>query len=132
MTRLISHVHSVSVVVADQDAALDFYINTLGWSPALNVPMGETDRFITVALPGAVTQLALVPQSWFPDTAHAPGKVGIALITTDIEAAYETMAARGVKFKDPISLMPWGSKATWFYDPDGNEFFLTEEQSTAA
>ena len=33
---------------------------------------------------------------------------------------------RGVKFKEPIAMMPWGAKATWFYDPDGNEFFLAE------
>jgi hypothetical protein len=36
------------------------------------------------------------------------------------------LSARGVKFKGPVELMPWGSKATWFYDPDDNEFFLTE------
>jgi catechol 2,3-dioxygenase-like lactoylglutathione lyase family enzyme len=28
---MISHIHSTTIVVADQDAALDFYVNTLGW-----------------------------------------------------------------------------------------------------
>jgi len=32
-----------------------------------------------------------------------------------------------VTFKQPVEVMPWGDKATWFYDLDGNEFFLVEE-----
>jgi uncharacterized glyoxalase superfamily protein PhnB len=82
---------------------------------------------VTVVPPGAATQLALAHPSWFSE-GNSPGKTrGIALVTPDIEATYETLQARGVKFKQPIEDMPWGGRATWFYDLDGNEFFLTTE-----
>ncbi len=47
-------------------------------------------------------------------------------MSPDIDATYETLTARGVAFKTPVAVMPWGTKATWFFDPDGNEFCLTE------
>jgi predicted enzyme related to lactoylglutathione lyase len=131
MAELFSKIHSTSVCVADQETALDFYINTLEWKVGMDMPMGESDRWLTVVPPGGMTQLALVPKSWFPDPAHAPGNTGISLISPDIDAAYETLTARGVKFKGPVEMMPWGSKATWFYDLDGNEFFLVAEQGTS-
>ena len=120
---MISHIHSTAVAVADQDAALDFYVNTLGWDVGINVPMGE-DRFLTVVPPGATTQLALNPASWFSEEHSAPGKVGISLITPDVDATYETLKERGVKFKGPVEEEPWGDRATSFYDLDGNEFYL--------
>ncbi len=122
---MISHIHSATITVADQDAALDFYVNTLGWEKALDAEFGPGMRFLTVVPPGATTQLVLGHASWFgPD--YTPNKnTGISLIAPDIDATYETLSQRGVKFKEPVADMPWGARATWFYDPDGNEFFLT-------
>ncbi len=60
---MFSRLHSATVVVEDQDAALDFYVNVFGGEKALDVPMGEEGRFITVVIPGAKTQLALSPTS---------------------------------------------------------------------
>ena len=124
---MISHIHSATVVVADQDAALDFYVNTLGWEKAMDAPMGDGMRWLTVVPPGATTQLVLALPSW-RGADNTPSKdSGISLVAPDIDAAYETLAARGVRFKEPVAVMPWGQKATWFYDLDGNEFFLAEE-----
>jgi catechol 2,3-dioxygenase-like lactoylglutathione lyase family enzyme len=123
---MISHIHSATVLVNDQDAALDFYVNTLGWEKAIDNVMGPNMRFVTVVPPGSATQLALAHPSWF-DGESAPLKIGftgISVVAPDIEATYETLKGRGVKFKNPPQDMPWGAKATWFYDPDGNEFFL--------
>ena len=36
---VISHIHSVTVVVSDQDKALDFYVNTLGWQVGMDNAM---------------------------------------------------------------------------------------------
>ncbi len=123
---MISHIHSATVLVSDQDAALDFYVNTLGWEKALDVPMGENDRFVTVVPPGATTQLALAPAHWFGPDRKAGGGAGISVATSDIDETYKTLTERGVKFKEPVAVMPWGMKAAWFYDRDGNEFFLAE------
>ena len=123
---MFSYIHSATVIVSDQSAALDFYVNTLGFEKALDVPMGETDRFLTVVPPGGTTQLALSPVHWFAPDRKAGGQAGISLVTPDIDETYKTLSERGVKFKEPVALMPWGQKATWFSDQDGNEFFLVE------
>ena len=123
---MLSHIHSTTVVVADQDAALDFYVNTLGWEKRADDRVGDMMRWLTVAPPGATTELALGHQSWFTGdhTVRKGGHTGISIAASDIDKAYETLTARGVQFKEPVSEMPWGARATWFYDPDGNEFFL--------
>jgi catechol 2,3-dioxygenase-like lactoylglutathione lyase family enzyme len=122
---VITSIHSVTVPVADQDAALDFYVNTLGWEKAMDNPMGENDRWLTVVPPGGQTQVALAHERWWSNQ-NTPinRETGISLIAPDIDATYETLTSRGVRFKEPVGDMPWGGKATWFYDLDGNEFFL--------
>ncbi len=122
---MITQKHSATIAVADQDAALDFYVNTLGWEVGYDNPVGESMRFLSVVPPGATTQLVLGHTSWYSDEYPAPGKAGISLIAPDIDATYDTLKERGVKFKGPVGEMPWGAKATWFYDLDGNEFYLT-------
>lgn len=124
---MVSHIHSTSIAVADQDAALDFYVNILGWEKALDNVVGEGMRFLTVVPPGATTQLVLAHAIWRGADYKPGGDSGISLVTPDIDATYESLAARGVMFKQPVEVMPWGQKATWFSDPDGNEFFLVEE-----
>jgi len=142
---MISSIHSTSIFVSDQNAAVDFYVNKLGWAIAIDFPMGEGKRFVTVVPPGATTQLALNPQAWIEGQHASIGSVpgfapnspktvpgtdtpvrasGISLSTPDIDATYETLISRGVAFKGPIESMPWGGRATWFYDIDGHEFFL--------
>lgn len=122
---MFSHIHSTTIVVSDQDAALDFYVNTLGWEKVFDNPMGPDMRFVTVVPPGATTQMSLGLPGWL--NGYTPGETGISLITPDIDATYKTLTERGVKFRGPVETMPWGQKATWFSDPDGNEFFLAEE-----
>ena len=125
---MISHIHSTTIVVSDQDAALDFYVNTLGWEKAMDNQVGPDMRYLTVAPQGATTQLVLGLPSWFGGERQPGGHTGIALISSDIDGDYELLTQRGVTFKEPVSVMPWGAKATWFYDPDGNEFYLHEAQ----
>ena len=123
---MFSSIHSASVVVADQDKAIDFYTNVLGWDIAMDAPIGDAGRWVTVVPPGATTQLALFPAG-ADGPADARGKyTGITLTTPDIESTYTTLSGQGVKFEHPPADMPWGQKGTWFTDPDGNQFFLVE------
>ena len=122
---MISHMHSATVVVEDLEKALDFYVNTLGWEKALDIPMGEY-RFLTVVPPGSTTQLVLALERWAQSAIKRGGHTGISFVTRDIDATYETLTARGVRFKQPVIETPWGDRATWFYDIDDNEFFLNQ------
>jgi catechol 2,3-dioxygenase-like lactoylglutathione lyase family enzyme len=124
---MISKIHSTSIAVADQDAALDFYVNTLGWDKAMDAMVGGVMRWLTVVPPGAATQLVLAARGAMgSENLPTGGYTGISLNTPDIDATVEALKARGVRFKQPVEVMPWGDKATWFYDLDGNEFFLVE------
>lgn len=124
---MFSHIHSATIEVADQDAALDFYVNTLGWELRVDAPLSEAMRFLTVAPPGGQTMLVLGHSSWFNDQFPAPAKAGISLVAPDIDAMYATLTERGVQFTGPVEMMPWGQKGTWFFDPDGNMFLVSEE-----
>lgn len=118
-------IHSATVAVADQDAAVDFYVNTLGWKTSIDQPMGNETRFVTVVSPQGGAELALMDAKVLGR--EPGGETGISLVSDDIEGAYKILSERGVKFKEPLAPMPWGAQATWFYDVDGNEFFLTED-----
>jgi catechol 2,3-dioxygenase-like lactoylglutathione lyase family enzyme len=127
---MISRIHSTTVIVTDQDRALDFFVNTLGFEKMADVPMGAEMRWVTVRPAGSSVELALGTPGWF--SGRAPGgPTGISLVSTGIDAEYAALTAKGVRFKGPVEMMPWGSKATWFSDPDGNEFFLVEETTTS-
>jgi len=125
----ITRLHSTAVFVKDQEAALDFYINTLGWTKAIDQPMGPEYRYVTVVPPAGGAQLALEVPAGFHGEGSVPGRFnGISFVTEDVDATYAELSAKGVRFKSPVEDMPWGARATWFYDIDGNEFFLTADQ----
>ena len=130
---MISKIHSNAIVVSDQEAALKFYTEILGWEKRTEFRMNENYRFLTVAPVGADTELALEPGGAhgvqagiciFPETAMTPPSTGISLAVEDIEATYSSFVEKGVKFSGPLQDMPWGDKATWLIDPDGNAFFF--------
>lgn len=127
---MISYIHSATVYVRDQDAALEFYVNRLEFEKRTDVPFGEESRWIEVAPPGRDTALALLrPEEMGRSSEELLGAfTGISLVTEDIQATYERLIERGVEFTGPPQQMPWGSMATWINDPDGNRFFLTEDQ----
>jgi catechol 2,3-dioxygenase-like lactoylglutathione lyase family enzyme len=124
----IKYIHSTSVFVSNQDAALDFYVSKLGFEKMTDMPMGPEARWVTVAPVGAQTHLALLPMAWYEGEGEPSRNSGIALVTDDIDSLYETWTGLGIKFKAPVEVMPWGDKAVWFYDLDGNAIFLVENQ----
>lgn len=121
---MITKIHSASIVVSDQDAAFNFYVNTLGWEKRLDQAVGPDYRFITVAPVGGETELALNPPHVVDR--QPGGDSGISLTVADIEATYQSLLDKGVTFTKPLEAMPWGARATWLQDPDGNTFFFTE------
>lgn len=125
---MISYVHSATVLVQDQDAAVDFYVNALGFEKRMDNPFGERSRWIVVAPPGGQAGLALLrPEDVGQEGDSAGGSTGISFIADDVKATYEQLTSRGVTFTSPPQTMPWGATATWFTDPDGNSYFLTDD-----
>ena len=130
---MISYIHSATILVSDQERALDFYLSTLGWEKRIDAMMGDGYRFVTVAPPGGQAELALGPVAVLggePGVGISRGRgmegaSGITFAVDDVDETYRTLAERGVRFSGPPEPMPWGDRATWLIDPDGNRFFFT-------
>src|SRR5438105_15860878 len=89
----ITQVGRVIVPVSDQDAAIAFYTNTLGFSLVADVPFGEGDRWVEVAPPGGGAAIALVP----PRGEYQPGRMtGIALVSPDPRADHAALKGKEV------------------------------------
>jgi predicted enzyme related to lactoylglutathione lyase len=129
MTTTLTTLKSVfytSVLVSDQDRALDFYTNVLGLELRVDNPTPDGPRFLTVGVPGQDFMLVLWPGT--PGQAQSyPGGIpaSCTIETSDLRGTVETLKARGVKFDTDVLEFPWGSVAQ-FQDPDGNRLQLRE------
>lgn len=117
------------VLVDDQDKALRFYTETLGFVKKRDVPDGESGlRFLTVESPDGVTGFELELQAADTEAARtyqqqfkADGFAYIAVSTNDIQAEYQRLKARGVTFIEELELEgPWPVWSVKFDDTCGN------------
>jgi lactoylglutathione lyase len=117
-TKTISHVSVISVHVTDQNEALRFFTDALGFEKRMDMEMGEGMRWLTVAPAGSTTEFTLVTHD-----AGAPigGNTGIILETQDLDAAYRELSGRGVRFTQQPVRHSWGGWAE-FVDQDGNSY----------
>ncbi|TXN31866.1 VOC family protein [Lacisediminihabitans profunda] len=115
----INGVRSVSIPVENQDAALQFYLGTLGFALLRDVPIPNGGRWIEIA-PTASIILTLEPAA--PNIAR--GSIGIRFTTDNIDAAHSALLERDV---DTDDILRWpGIPAMFaFRDPDGNAFSIT-------
>jgi len=119
----IREIRLVGIPVTDQDRALRFYTETLGFQVQMDVPLPQQgSRWIVVAPAGAAVGVALVAAS-----ADAPAGVvtGIRFSTPDAAAAHAALEACGVRVGD---VLHWPGVPPMFHvhDIDGNRFELVE------
>jgi len=122
----ITQVGRVIVPVANQDDAIAFYTDKLGFSLVADVPYGDGDRWVEVAPPRGGTALALVP----PQGSYAPGRMtGIALGSADPRADHAELKANDVDVDQELM----GGDGTvpllfFFRDRDANQLMIVQEQ----
>jgi catechol 2,3-dioxygenase-like lactoylglutathione lyase family enzyme len=109
-----------SLPVTDQDKALAFYVDLLGFELVRHDPMGPDLSWVQIRLPGTETSITLV--TWF-ETMPAGSTKGIVLETDDLDADLDTFRCRGLSIEGEIQQAPWGRFVT-FDDPDGNGIVL--------
>ena len=124
---MITSVKSVGVYVSDQQRALDFYTNQLGFEKRRDDPMGPNARWIEVAPTSADTVLVLFTPAGLESRIGT--FAGIVLDCDDIQATYEELRGRGVEFTEAPSMQPWGMMMAQFRDIDGNGFVLVQSKS---
>jgi predicted enzyme related to lactoylglutathione lyase len=125
-TAMLEKLVYTTVFVSDQDKALDFYTNVLGFEKRAENPTPERPRFLSVGVNGQEFELVLwpgTPGQAEPVGGHIPATYTIA--TEDCRAAREALKSRGVKFDTEVLEYPWGSIAV-FQDLDGNRLQLRE------
>jgi len=122
ITTSISDVGGVAVPVSDQERALRFYVEKLGFEILLDVPMGDGGRWLQVAPPAGHVPVALV-------AAGEGGRVGvdtgITFTTGDAEADHAALSWGGA---DTDPLLRWPGVPLMFIlrDPDGNQLKIME------
>lgn len=121
----VAYVGRVMVAVSDQDKAIAWYTENLGFTVAVDMPFGEGDRWVELAAPEGPTNLALVP----PHPANDVGRMtGIALDSRDARAAHEELKAKGVDCDDLMGGEGPVPPMFFFRDLDGNTLLLVEPQ----
>lgn len=116
-----TRVLSVSVPVADQEAALKFYTEVLGCELRADVEVWPGARLIEVVPPGSSVALVLLP----PDS-QIP--VAIRLGTSDAQKAYDKVREAGVPLHNDELIRMEGVPAMFsFSDPDGNGLVYLED-----
>jgi catechol 2,3-dioxygenase-like lactoylglutathione lyase family enzyme len=121
----------VSVMVQDQERALQFYTSVLGFTKASDVPAGEY-RWLTVTSPDGAdgVELLLEPMSFPPareyqKALYDAGIPATAFVTGDIQGEFERLRSAGVEFRgEPVDM---GSvTAVMFEDTCGNLIQLVQ------
>src|ERR687887_1519924 len=120
----IKHVGTVIVPVSDQDRALEFYVDKLGFEKRTDTPYGEGERWIEVAPPGAATTIALVP----PREGEPAGiETRVGFTSEDIDADHRGLRDRGVDADEEVMRMGDPVPPMFFFsDPDGNRFLVVQ------
>jgi lactoylglutathione lyase len=110
--------------VADQDAALAFYTEKLGFEVRGDTRFGEQGemRWLEVAPPGSVARLALNPPM-----GGQPGGGSIGVETPDVLAEHRRLVAIGGIDVDPEPMRTPGAPLLFMLrDPDGNHIAVVE------
>lgn len=120
-TTTITDVRTVAVPVTDQNQAVDFYVDKLGFEKRMDAEFQPGMRWIEVAPPDAAVSIALPPvQGGTSGT-----DTGIRLATTSAQTEHAALAARGVDV-DELLLWPGVPPMFSFRDPDGNTLYVVE------
>ena len=121
---MISRIATAAVYVDDQEKAVDFWRNLVGFEVRVEKEMGPKAKWIEVRPKGAESCLVIYPKSLMADWAER--KPSIVFESENLRQTYEEMRSRGVNFQQEPQNLPWGPFAI-FLDPEGNWFGLREK-----
>ena len=122
---MIRKVKFVTIPVKDQDRALDFYVNKLGFSVVTDQPMGPGQRWIELRPSKGDSGIALFTP---PGQENRVGSfLGISLECDDVEKTHADLTEAGVQFVEPPKKEPWGVMAI-VKDSEGNQLVLSSSR----
>ena len=137
--------HSIAnaqIWVHDQDEALAFYVDKMGWTvredaspPELGGfrwltvgPVGQPDIALALMAPPGPPVFDADTNAKLTELMAKGAAGGLFFSTDDCQASYEELKGRGVEFTEEPSQRPYGVDAA-FRDPSGNGIRLVQSSS---
>ena len=136
---MITRMSHVLIWVKNQQEALEFYRDKLGFEVDTDAMIGDDYRWLTMKIkgqPGFELILVEPKAGMILDEESAAqlrslidkGMLGGGVFDADdIQKTYEELKSRGVEFKGPPTTQSWGT-ATVMRDNSGNWFSLSQEK----
>lgn len=111
-----------SIPVSDQDRALAFYRDMLGFEVQLDAPYSEGWRWIFMSIPGAKTRLQFSKTTEI----EVHSTPALCLESDDVDAEATRLKAAGVEITDGPGDAPWAPGVRWLMirDSEGNLVLL--------
>src|ERR1700688_826112 len=101
---MIKGVKFASIPVTNQDRALAFYTEKLGFRLVTDQPFSDEQRWIELGIPGADTRVVLFR---FGEN-HKPGQSNVTFWAEDVEATARELKNKGVQFVMEPKREDWG------------------------
>lgn len=121
---MIKAVKFVSIPVKDQDRALEFYTEKLGFQILTDQPFDGEQRWIELRIPGSDTRVVVFTPKGQADRVGTFSNV--TFLSDDVERTHREMSGKGVEFVRGPERAAWGTTAI-FKDQDGNVFCLSSK-----
>ncbi len=122
---MITQIKFISIPVQDQQRALSFYTDKLGFTIITDQPFDEKQRWIELRIPKAQTRIVLfTPEG---DEKRIGTFMNMSYACDYIDKTYAELSGRGVEFEGPPKKEPWGTYAM-MKDSEGNKFVLSESK----
>jgi lactoylglutathione lyase len=115
------HLKFAQLPVTDQDRALKFYTEVLGFTVDTDAPYEEGWRWIELIVPGAQTNIV------FTKAEASPGVTpGLVFRVDDVNQMHDDLVAKGVAFTQEPKQAPWqpGETFALFKDSEGNTILI--------
>lgn len=129
---MLKHLRHITLFVEDQEKALTYYRDILGFRVIVNTLLGTDTRWIEVAPSKENQSVIVLTKADSKTKAALVGKqaadhVMFTLETDDFNTDYALLAERGVQFLGEPMDVPWGKEVV-FQDLYGNRFNLVERR----
>ncbi|OAI43440.1 glyoxalase [Verrucomicrobia bacterium SCGC AG-212-E04] len=119
---MITQIKFIGIPVHDQNRALAFYTDKLGFTILTDQPFDDHQRWIELRIPKAETRVTLFTPEGHKDRIGQFS--GVSFACDDVDKTYAELTKRGVEFEGPPKKEPWGTYAM-FKDSEGNQFVLS-------
>jgi predicted enzyme related to lactoylglutathione lyase len=120
--NMITQLKFVGIPTANQERALRFYTEKIGFAVATDQPFNDRQRWIELRIGNSATRIVLFTPEGQEDRIGSFFNGSFAC--DDVTATYRQLKERGVEFVKEPQRQPWGEFAI-FKDPDGNQFVLS-------